>query len=177
MSVIVPLLHRKAWLASVLDWPKPVTCPVLLRAVARICGPPRLPRSVGVPLCHSTTYCLLVVLLVASVQPPMTSPLLLSGPPLQLSPLGLGSWVNMPLLSMQACWQPPEIWPESLMPDAFQLPMSVIDFPFQRNASPPVVVSAWPTISPDRLIATPLLKCPPSVPRSVRVPLLHRNAW
>src|SRR6516162_8731390 len=73
----------------------------------------------------------------------------------------------------------PAIWSESLIPYASAGALSwCMPWPFDKNA-PPVPVSLpldEPTTSPEPLIATPWLKLPPRVPRSVIVPLLHTNA-
>jgi hypothetical protein len=77
--------------------------------------------------------------------------------------------------------QVPAIWPESLIPFAPSTPSgarSVIVWPLQKTGSVyPALACAEPTTSPDRFIALPWLKLPPRVPRSVIVPLLHKNAW
>ena len=93
--------------------------------------------------------------------------------------LGSGSKVMVSLLSRQVCVpglgpQMPAIWPESLIADAPMGLRSVIVLPFHRNEEDPVLVSAWPTTSPDRLTDSPLLLFPP---RSFMVPLLYKNAW
>src|SRR6516225_7144145 len=99
---------------------------------------------------------------------------------------GSGRSVIVPLLSRKGCKpalvvsQSPTTWPESLIPFAALsngTPRPVICWPFHKEASWPVLVSAKPATSPERLIAYPALKLPPRVPRSVMVPLLHTNAW
>src|SRR6516165_1979522 len=194
-SVILPLLHKNPWSASVLVWAKPTTWPRLLIPDASACGPPRVPRSVGVPFCQITACASLL----ASSHQPRTTPLLLIAvaehPTAReaAAKLGNGSWVTVPLLSRNSWECPvlprasvPTIWPESLIP-ATLAPLSperavvvrsVILPPSHRTTwETPVLVCAEPTTSPDRLIALPALKLPPKVPRSVIVPLLHTNAW
>src|SRR5215472_14820785 len=73
----------------------------------------------------------------------------------------------------------PAIWPESLIPYATAGGLSwCMPWPFDKNAEPvPELLPAdEPTTSPEPLIATPWLKLPPRVPRSVIVPLLQTNA-
>src|SRR6516162_9486316 len=176
-SVILPLLHKNPWSASVPVWAKPTTWPRLLIPAASACGPPRVPRSVGVPFCQITACASLL----ASSHQPRTTPLLLIAvaehPTAReaAAKLGNGSWVSVPA-----------IWPLSLIaatlgllsPDSAVVPRSVILLPLHKNASEiPALVCAEPTTSPDKLIALPALKLPPRVPRSVIVPLLHTNAW
>src|SRR5215469_3319490 len=121
-SVIVPLLHKNPWSASVLVCAQPTTWPRLLIAAALACGPPKVPRSVAVPFCHSTACS---SLLVSSQLPAIWLVLLIALAPQPAAPgvkvLGSGSWATLPLLSRQA-WLPglgphvPAIWPESLIP-------------------------------------------------------------
>src|SRR5215467_10199557 len=74
----------------------------------------------------------------------------------------------------------PVIWPESLIPYASAGGLSgFMPWPlFDKNAPPvpELLPLDEPTTSPESLIATPWLKLPPRVPRSVIVPLLHSNA-
>src|SRR6516162_10980170 len=73
----------------------------------------------------------------------------------------------------------PAIWPESLIPYAKAGGLSwCMPWPFDKNAPPvpELLPLDEPTTSPEPLIATPWLKLPPRVPRSVIVPLLHSNA-
>src|SRR5215472_11014182 len=155
---------------------------MLLIAVGWAAPPPSVPSTVGVSLVHSTATASL------SPQSPITWPLLLIATAM---PPQSGKVVAVPLLTTQgfssgATTQPhwPAIWPESLIPYACDMvvPLSAISlWPFHRNGlpgnEPPL---DGPTTSPESLIATPWLKSPlpPSrAPRSVIVPLLHKNAW
>src|SRR6516162_8097219 len=73
----------------------------------------------------------------------------------------------------------PAIWPESLIPYASAGALSgFMPWPFDKNTplAPGLLGLEEPTTSPELLIATPSLKLPPRVPRSVIVPLLHTKA-
>src|SRR5215468_9787063 len=108
-----------------------------------------VPRSVTVPLCHSTRW----VAPVVSAQEPAIWPVLLiasASHPLGPVKLGSGRPVVVPLLYRNACsgvplvpyW--PTTWAESLIPfaalsDPFRgacCPTSVIFWPFHKNAWP-----------------------------------------
>jgi hypothetical protein len=52
-SVILPPFHRTAWESPVLVWAEPTTSPDRLIALPALKLPPRVPRSVMVPLLHT----------------------------------------------------------------------------------------------------------------------------
>src|SRR5215469_236242 len=153
-------------------------------------GATTTPRSLTAPFCHSTRW---VSPLVAAHTPAIWPALLIdmASHADPLVKLGSGSPVIVPLLYRKACSTspaaqvPPTTWPESLIPLAqlsdpesgASFPRSTIFLPFHTNASlPPLLVVDAPTTHPDRLIAEPVLKFPPRVPRSVIWPLLYENA-
>src|SRR5215472_3147152 len=190
-SVIVPLLHKNPSSAPVLVCEVPTTWPLPLIAVPLLDPPPRVGSTMGVSLVHTTA--------VLRKQLPRTWPLLLIATAAGVLPgivlisrhsifgLDSGSAVMAPLLlTTQAkfCrsmvtrhW--PTIWPESLIPYTTAGALSwCMPWPFDKNtpSSPGLLGLDKPTTSPESLIATPSLKVPPRVPRSVIVPLLHSNA-
>jgi hypothetical protein len=157
-----------------------------------------VPNVVTVPFCH-TTPCSLPL---ASRQSPTIWPLLLIANGVHAGAvrlLGSGRLVMVQLPYSQGCAPVPLVlceeahepttWPQSLIPVASlhdpeesgaSAPRSTVVFPVHNAAcaTPAVLVCDRPATSPDRLIAFPELpwSWPPRVPRSVIMPLLHKNA-